>query len=337
MVAEQNLSIVKDAEHASVERVAAKDDRLRDEAFERNKKDAIESMKGNLSPDIYLSTNRPGPWKIPPAGPPLPDTTKPLPPSFPPDKPIPPNPGDVLKNHPEQETVATKISREALVIGGGVGQSFFYGIANLPAHIPQIASSVAIGGTLAALSKTGRLGQGVAVVVGGYFASRFILDTIHDHKRWSKFSEAVQDTWKSDEHFWKNMRTVRDTAGNWTFDTALSMGSGYVGWKNPQLGEWAIKILRLPPIVPNSPPPFNPRIVTTGMYMSLLPPAGFYRRYEDRTPFAPSSWTIDIHEAKGTLRRNGGNGITRTPDLVGPNQDNVDFDFDEEGGYRPRR
>src|SRR5262249_27888691 len=147
----------------------------------------------------------------------------------------------------------------------GVGESFFYGIANLPEHLPQIGSAIIIGGTLGAIAKTGKLGAGAALVVGAYFTTRFVLDTINDHKRWGKFSDAVQDTWKSDANFYKNMHTVRDTAGNYVFDTSLSMASSYVGYKNPQLGELILGILRVPPIVPSATPPFSPALAATSL------------------------------------------------------------------------
>lgn len=308
--------------------------RLLDEAFEQAKRNAMAQTKGGgFIPDYVTGTDplrlqdyltpRPNPWlprpgqdnknpedKIPQPG----SDNKPIPPV---PGPIVPNPGEILRPDPNTETTASKIAREAMVIGGGVGQSFFYGVANLPEHLPQIASSVVIGGTLAAMSKAGKLGATTALVVGAYFTSRFVLDSINDTKRWEKFSGAVKDTWQSDANFWKNMHTVRDTAGNYVFDTTLSLGSGYVGYKNPKLGEWILAILRVPPIVPNAPPPFNPRVVTTGMYMSIMPPAGFYRHYDDRTPFAPSSWSFDIH---GSIRRNPGH-ITRTPNLIGPNKE----------------
>lgn len=286
---------------------AGNDDRLRQEAFEKAKQDALAVSKNGgivLTPDIYNNMTRTSPWgPLPQPG----DQQAPLPggPSLPP-------PGDVLKNNPNIETTASKIGREALVIGGGVGQSFFYGIANLPDHLPQIGSGIVIGGTLAAMTKTGKLGAAAALVVGAYFTTRFILDTVNDTQRWETFSEAVKDTWESSANTRKNMHKVRNTLGNYTFDTSLAVASSYVGYKNPQLGEYILSILRVPPIVPNTPPPFNPALTSLAFATNIMPPSGFYRRYDDQTPFSYSSWEFDLH---GSLRRRPGI-ITRTPDLL---------------------
>lgn len=345
-------------------------DKLRGEAFERAKHDAILSTKngggplppelnkpsypwgprGDSSPLPWSDGRVPLPWENKTTAPgadnkpsgsgtntdtkpqqPIPGDSKPQPaPGSPPEF---PKPGDVLKNNPALETTATKIARESLVIGGGVGQSFFYGIANLPDHLPQIGSSIVIGGTLAAMTKTGKLGAAAALVVGAYFTSRFILDTVNDHKRWNKFGEAVQDTWNSGENFYKNMHQVRDSLGNYAFDTSLSLASSYVGYKNPQLGEYILSILRVPPIVPNTPPPFSPAWATVGLATAIMPPAGFYRRYDDQTPFSQSSWEFDLH---GSLRRTPG-VITRTPDIFRDDDRDRDGDRDRDRDDRRRR
>lgn len=326
MTGAERVSQVKDVAPAIGAGAAGNDDRLRDEVFERMKKDALSTQSSPIEMKDWSSgfnQKPPGPWKIPPVGPPKDTTPVPLPvPGTPgPDKPPLPDPGDVLKNNPGNETTATKLTREALVIGGGVGQSFFYGIANLPEHIPQIASSIVIGGTLAAMSKTGKLGAAASLVVGAYFASRFVLDTVNDRRRWEVFGDAVKDTWKSDENTYRNMHIVRNTLGNYTFDTSLSVASGYVGYKNPQLGDWILKILRVPPIVPNTPPPFNPRLAATSMYMSILPPAGFYEKYGDRS--FGGGWDFSIH---GHLGRNS--PITRIPDWDRDRSGDRQFDPD---------
>lgn len=314
---------------------AVSDERMRQEAFERHKQEAITVTQNggiDLTPGTYLNMTRPSPWGN---GLPGDHPSIPLPPPGD-NRPVPPvpglpNPGDVLHSNPAMETYSSKIGREALVLGGGVGQSFFYGIANLPDHIPQITSGVLIGGTLGAIAKQGKIGAAAAIVIGAYFTSRFVLDTINDGKRWRKFGDAVEDTWHSSDNFWKNMHTVRDTAGNYTFDTSLSMASSYVGYKNPQLGEWILGLLRVPPIVPAATPPFSPAVTAAGFAMDIMPPSGFYREYDDKTPFAPSSWTFDIH---GSLRRTPGI-ITRTPDLLHDRdrdrQDDGDRDRDDRG------
>jgi hypothetical protein len=300
-----NVLAVKDSASA---KPAAADDRLRSEAFERTKKDAIALTQNggiNLSPDTYANLTRgQHPWEQRPGVPPAPIDIKFPPPNHGPnhgpdhrDHPRPP--GDLLRTNPTIETAATKIGREALVIGGGVGESFFYGIANLPSHLPQIGSSIMIGGTLSAITKAGKLGTECAMVIGAYFTTRFILDTINDKKRWDRFGTAVKDTWHSGDNFRKNMTEVRDTFGNYVFDTTLSTASSYVGYNNPQLGELLLGVLRIPPIVPNTPPPFSPHLMAATRAMSVMPPSGFYTRYEDQRPWGTSAWDFDFHGSFG--------------------------------------
>ncbi len=340
MSGDDRLAFSRDISPRDGTGTASGDSRLSAEAFEKAKEQALSSIsKAPFDTQQQQPLNsfydRPSPWKIPPAGPPK-DSPHPNPfPGPPKDSPHPnpfpappgkgdhdgppplPNPGDVLKGG-SCENFSTKLKREAFVIGGGVGQSFFYGIANLPDHIPQIASSIVIGGTLAAMSKAGKLGAATSLVIGTYFTSRFVLDTLHDHRRWEKFSDAVKDTWHSDEHTWKNLHIVRNTLGNYTFDTSLSLASGYIGYKNPKLGEWLLTVLKIPPIVPNTPPPFNPRLATTSMYLSIMPPAGTYDRYGDRYN---GGWQLDVKY---------GPRLSRMPDLDRDERHRQDSEYDSE-------
>jgi hypothetical protein len=61
-----------------------------------------------------------------------------------------------------------------------------------------------------------------------------------------------------------------------------------------------------------------------------MPPAGFYREYDDRTPWAGSSWKFDLH---GSLRRVPNGLISRTPDVF----NDRDKDRDDEDDDRDRR
>ncbi|MBX9723083.1 MAG: hypothetical protein K2X81_16900, partial [Candidatus Obscuribacterales bacterium] len=167
--------------------VVVDDDKLRNDALEALRKDSLshaQSGGGYSYSDLF-----PGkPSGIPPLGPPLDWKSQ-----FPPKTGTPDDPGGLLKHDPNIENWVSKTIREGAVIGGGVGESFFYGVANLPDHLPAIGTSIIIGGTLAAMTKTGKLGAAAAMVAGAYFTSRFVLDTIHDHRRWHKFGEAVED------------------------------------------------------------------------------------------------------------------------------------------------
>ncbi len=57
----------------------------------------------------------------------------------------------------DSEGKSSKIARESLVLGAGLGRSFLYGMASLPQRAPEIGASVAIGATLSTISKAGEL------------------------------------------------------------------------------------------------------------------------------------------------------------------------------------
>jgi len=313
------------------------DDRLRNEAFERTKRDAISVAQNggvNLTPDAYWNI-LPGqsPWDPRPGDP----LTDPLP--HPPDLPPPvvgrppegdgdghkpgdgdghkPGDGDGSKPggdggtsnpspnpNPIQESMASKIGREALVVTGGLGESFFYNLANLPRHLPEIGTSMVIGATLATISKAGgKLGAAAALVVGGYFTSRFILDTINDHKRWDELDDTLHETWKSNDNLLKHINSVSNTLGDYTFDTAIAVGSSYVGYKNPDLAGLIGAVLRIPPILPSTPAPFSPALAATSMYLDFMPPSGFYQQFVQKS-FDPNRLRIfDSYDTDQNRRR----------------------------------
>lgn len=62
-----------------------------------------------------------------------------------------------------------------------------------------------------------------------------------------------------------------------------------------------------------------------------MPPAGFYREYDDKTPWAGSSWKFDLH---GSLRRIPDGLISRTPDLLHDNDRDEKDDEDDRGRRR---
>lgn len=175
-----------------------------------------------------------------------------------------------------------KFGRTALVIGGGLGESVLYGMANLPRRWSELATSAAFGASLSALTKTGKIGNGAALIAGAYFTSRFIVNAIEDRERWTRFGAAVSDSWKSDENLWRNMHEVSNTGGNFAFDMGISMGAGYLGYTNKQVADLLLQIFRFPvplpgpmPPMPNAPQPRNPffpQVGTVGMLMQIAPP-----------------------------------------------------------------
>ena len=179
--------------------------------------------------------------------------------------------GEPRKEHPNGElpsgyndSTATKLAREAFVLGGGLGESVLYGMANLHRRLPEIGASMGIGAALSAVTKAGKGGAAAAMIFGAYMTSRFVVNAINDKERWSRFGEAVKDTWNTDENLWRNLHEVSATGGNFVFDTGLSMGAGYIGYTNKPLADLLFQLLRfpvpLPAPIPNTPGgPSSPR------------------------------------------------------------------------------
>jgi hypothetical protein len=188
----------------------------------------------------------------------------------------------------DSESTAKKVGRETAVLGLGLGRSVLYGMASLPSRAGDLATSVGIGASLSTLAKTSEFGAAATLFVGAYFTSRFIVSTINDTGRWSKFSDAVSDTWHSGKNFGKDIKDVSDTGGNFAFDTALSYGAGYLGYKNKALADIILGGLKIPLPAPGIPPkmPLSPELMGASMYLSIAPPPMLYHHhyqdYEDR-------------------------------------------------------
>jgi hypothetical protein len=178
------------------------------------------------------------------------------------------------------ESKITKVAREGLVLGAGLGRSMLYGMANLPQRLPEIGTSMAIGASLSVISKTGAGGAAATFVVGCYFTSRFILNAINDTDRWNKFGAAVNDTWHSNQRIGKNIRDVSDTGGDFAFNTGLSMASGYVGFKNKALGDLIISVIKLPIPMPAE-VPIPATILGASIFMDIVPAPLLYKSHKN--------------------------------------------------------
>ncbi|HEY9714819.1 MAG TPA: hypothetical protein V6C72_15230 [Chroococcales cyanobacterium] len=206
----------------------------------------------------------------------------------------PPNPG----GGDTKGSTADSLGREAVVLGGGVGKAFVYGLANLPEKLPQIGTSIAIGAGLSAIAKSGQLGLDAAFVVGAYFGCRFVLNTIHDTARWQKFGSAVSDAWNSNQHVMKDLNDVADSGGDFAFNTSLSMASGYVGYKDKALGDLIISILRIPAAVPAE--VASSALLVPSMYLDIIPPMYFKRDENDGKDGHDTKWSFDVN-LRGTV------------------------------------
>jgi hypothetical protein len=207
-------------------------------------------------------------WKLPPV------VVPPMTTDGTPAKAADPTPDDT------SESKTSKVLRESLVLGGGLGRSVVYGLASLPQRLPEIGASMAIGAALSTLSKVGGLGTAATFVVGAYFTSKFIVNAINDKARWNKFGAAVTDTWNTNQHIMKDIRDVSDSGGNFAFDTGLSMASGYVGYNNKALGELILGVIKLPIPAPLE-TPMPPAFLGAAMYMDVVPAPFLYKDVRD--------------------------------------------------------
>ena len=166
----------------------------------------------------------------------------------------------------DSESVAKKLGREALLMGGTIGESIVNGLYHLPEKIPQLGESLAIGAGLNALSQLGTPGRVAAWVAGAALTTRFLVNTYNDKERWSQAADAVTDTWNSNLHLRKNIDKLSNSAGSFAFDTATFAGASYLGYSNPTLGNGIISVLRLPvPTIPLAP------IAVPGMILGAAP------------------------------------------------------------------
>ncbi len=215
-----------------------------------------------------------------------------------------------------EDPLRAKLWRETVVIGGGTAESFLYGTANLHKRLPEIGTSMAIGAGLSAITKSGKGGAAAATLVGIYFAARFVANTINDDERWTRASNAVVDTWNNPENTTRNMHEFSLTAGNFAFDTTVTMGAGYIGYHNKPLADLIFQILRFPmplpapvPVAPGSPQPRAPEPRTpfpalgnVPMWLEIAPPQGSLPWPDTIIPDWRKRW-LDRHKEK-SLKEN---------------------------------
>lgn len=164
------------------------------------------------------------------------------------------------------DSVAHKLGREAVLVGGTLGESVVNGLYHLPEKIPQLGESLAIGAALNAVSQMGTPGRIAAWVAGAALTTRFVVNTYNDKERWSEAGQALSDTWKSNEHLGKNIDKLSNSAGSFAFDTATFAGASYLGYSNANLGHGILNVLRLPvPAIPLAP------IALPGMVLGVAP------------------------------------------------------------------
>jgi hypothetical protein len=205
------------------------------------------------------------------------------------------------------------------VIGGGVGESFLYGTANLHKRLPEIGTSMAIGAGLSAITKSGKGGAAAAAIVGVYFAARFIANTINDDERWTRAGNAVVDTWNNKDNTTRNMHEFSLTAGNFVFDSSLSIGAGYIGYHNKPLADLIFQLLRFPmplpapvPVTPGgSPQPRAPeprfpipQLGNLPMWLEITPPFASLPAPDDIIPDWRKRWLEKHKNDRRTIKEN---------------------------------
>ncbi len=138
---------------------------------------------------------------------------------------------------PKDDSVWSALSREAYVLGGGVGDGFK---ANMNAQsmierTPDFVISAGIGAGLAlAQGKKGIVKLG-AQITGLSFAAGFAKD-LTDADRLNGLSTAVSNTWKSPDNLEQNRALVKKHAGDFAFDTTLMMAGGMLGAGSVKVG-----------------------------------------------------------------------------------------------------
>lgn len=131
---------------------------------------------------------------------------------------------------PKEDTVWDALSREAYVIGGGIGDGFAANLhgKNLLERTPEFLASVGIGAGLAlAQGKKGLVKVG-AQVVGLSFGVGMVKD-MTDPERVNGLSTAISDTWDSPANLEHNRAMVKHHAGDFVFDSTVMAAGGIIG------------------------------------------------------------------------------------------------------------
>ncbi len=120
----------------------------------------------------------------------------------------------------DSESAASKLGREGLVLLYGVGGEALDTLTNPLSKAPDVAMSATFGLGMRVLSKAGAPGK----VVAAGFAVGAGLKTAYDmatSDKWSKFSDAMSDTWHSSRNFDKAVLATKDSVGSLAVDLAI--------------------------------------------------------------------------------------------------------------------
>lgn len=131
------------------------------------------------------------------------------------------------------DALINRIGREGKMVALGVGGS----VTDLAQHplerLPEVGSSVMLGGSIGMLAESGRLGAYTAGAIGLAMLGKLAYDEVTGG-RWSKFGQAWSDTWNSGANMDKNIELTKNSLGNFVVD----MGVGYAGF---ELGASAVR------------------------------------------------------------------------------------------------
>lgn len=136
------------------------------------------------------------------------------------DGPSPPTRLDFVAPSSDEDGLSQRLSREAQMLGRGVGAAFVQTALHPTGKLPELVSSVAIGSALGVVNRLGAEGKFVAACAGGVMLAKAGYDELTG-ERWSKLASAVKDTWHGGARMERNVAITRDSLGAFLVDTGI--------------------------------------------------------------------------------------------------------------------
>lgn len=132
---------------------------------------------------------------------------------------------------PDHESCGDKLLREVELISrgfGGFAEAAKESVApsNIVETAGKVAVGVALGAGLAWLSRGRSLSRTVAGIIGGAATVSFARDILLNGQL---IGSALEDNWRDDRNWNRNVRIMEKSVGQFGFDTALMTASGFAG------------------------------------------------------------------------------------------------------------
>ncbi|HEY9869919.1 MAG TPA: hypothetical protein V6D08_12195 [Candidatus Obscuribacterales bacterium] len=133
-----------------------------------------------------------------------------------------------VENRAKDESVWSKLAREAYVLGAGVAVGIKDGVKEIvddPAPaLGRLAIAGGIGMVLGATQRTAGLARLGLEAAGVGMGLAFYRDIVHP-QRWSAVRSALSDAWQSDANTDRSVKLIGNSLGRMVFDTALMTGA----------------------------------------------------------------------------------------------------------------